>query len=106
MSSTFSGTGRTASCRILIVRLGAMGDIIHALPAAASLKHSYAGSHLTWAVEARWAPLLEGNPFIDHLALVRRDGPAALLATWRGLRADRFDFAVDFQGLLKSALVA
>jgi heptosyltransferase-1 len=83
-----------------------MGDIIHALPAAASLKHSYAGSHLTWAVEARWAPLLEGNPFIDHLALVRRDGPAALLATWRGLRADRFDFAVDFQGLLKSALVA
>ena len=64
---------KTASGSILVVRLGAMGDIIHALPAVASLKHNYPGSRLTWAVEPRWAPLLAGNPFIDRLVFIRRD---------------------------------
>ena len=41
------------NARILVVRLGAMGDIIHALPAVASLKHSYSGSRLTWIVEVK-----------------------------------------------------
>src|SRR5215471_14452153 len=94
------------SARILVVRLGAMGDIIHTLPAVASLKHSYPGWQLVWAVEPKWAPLLEGNPFVDALVPVRRDTLSNLLATRRLLRAERFDFAVDFQGLLKSALVA
>ena len=101
----FNG-GNTNSRRILIVRLGAMGDIIHALPAVASLKHSFPGSVLTWAVEPRWAPLLEDNPFVDRIVFLRRDGPKGWLETWRELRSHRYDFAVDFQGLLKSALVA
>jgi heptosyltransferase-1 len=83
-----------------------MGDIIHALPAVASLKHSFPGSHLTWIVEPKWAPLLEENPFIDRLVLLRRDSPAGLFESWRSLREGRYDFAVDFQGLIKSALVA
>ena len=94
------------SCRILVVRLGAMGDIIHALPAVASLKHSFPGSCVTWVVESQWAPLLEQNPFIDRVLHLRRDTPAALLVSWRDLRASRYEFAVDFQGLIKSALVA
>ena len=101
-----AGTQGSEGSRILVVRLGAMGDIIHALPAVASLKHSFPGAHLTWAVEPRWAPLLEGNPFIDRLVLVRRDSLASLFRSWRDLRAAGYDFAVDFQGLLKSALVA
>jgi heptosyltransferase-1 len=92
--------------RILVVRLGAMGDIIHTLPAVASLKHSFPGSRVTWIVEPRWAPLLEGNPFIDRLALLRRDTPAGLFRSWQALRAEGYDLAIDFQGLLKSALVA
>ena len=92
-----------ASSRILIVRLGAMGDIIHTLPAVASLKQSYPGSRLTWIVESRWAPLLEGNPCVDRVAILRRD---ALFASWRALRQESYDLAVDFQGLLKSALTA
>jgi heptosyltransferase-1 len=94
------------SARILVIRLGAMGDIIHTLPAAASLKHSHPGSHLTWVVERRWAPLLAGNPFIDGLVLLRRDSFAGVAESWRRLRAARYDFAVDFQGLIKSALAA
>src|SRR5581483_1630913 len=97
---------KTANARILIVRLGAMGDIIHTLPAVASLKHSYPASTVTWVVEPQWAPLLAENPFVDRVLLLRREAPAGLLASWRELRASRYDFAVDFQGLVKSALVA
>src|SRR5579872_1549275 len=99
-------TTASSGTRILVVRLGAMGDIIHALPAVASLKHSFPGSVLTWVVEPRWAPLLEDNPFVDRVLFLRREGPWGLRETWRELRSSRYDFAVDFQGLLKSALVA
>jgi heptosyltransferase I len=97
---------KAASGQILVVRLGALGDIIFTLPAVASLKHSFPGSRLTWAVEPQWAPLVEDNPFVDHVVLVRRDSPAAMLESWRQLRRERYDLAVDFQGLIKSALVA
>jgi heptosyltransferase-1 len=91
---------------MLAIRLGAMGDIMFTLPAIASLKHNFPGWHLTWAIEPRWAPLIEQNPFVDCVLPVRRDTPAGLMETWRLLRAGRYDFAVDFQGLIKSALVA
>ena len=92
--------------RILAIRLGAMGDIIFTLPAIASLKHSYPGWHITWAIEPQWTALIEQNPFVDCILPVRRDTPGAMLDTLRQLRATRYDFAVDFQGLIKSALVA
>jgi heptosyltransferase-1 len=92
--------------RILAIRLGAMGDIIHALPAVASLKQSFPGCHVAWAVEPRWSVLLHGNPFVDEVVPIRRDNLPAVLETRRRLRAGRFDAAVDFQGLIKSALVA
>jgi heptosyltransferase-1 len=92
--------------RILVIRLGAMGDILHALPAAATLKHGFPGSHLTWAVEPKWAPLLDENPFVDCVTLVRRRSAAELWRSWRDLRSRPYDLAVDFQGLIKSALVA
>src|SRR6266851_1809073 len=92
--------------RILVVRLGAMGDIIHTLPAVASLKHSFPGSHITWAIAPQWAPLLDGNVFVDRRILVERTSLRALWRSRRELRRDAFDFAVDFQGLVKSALVA
>jgi heptosyltransferase-1 len=97
----FRGSGR-----ILVVRLGAMGDIVHALPAVASLKHAFPGWQVTWVVEPRWATLLEANPFVDRVVLLDRRTGAGLARAWRELRAERFDFAVDFQGLIKSALVA
>src|SRR5215467_6269307 len=96
----------SSGTRILVVRLGAMGDIIHTLPAVASLKHSFPGSQLTWIVEAKWAPLLEQNPFVDRLAILRRGGPAEIWGSCQALRSERYDFAVDFQGLIKSSLLA
>jgi heptosyltransferase I len=92
--------------RILVVRLGSMGDVIAALPAVASLKHSIPHSKITWVIDPRWAQLLEGNPFIDSVLHLDRRTVTGLGHAWRELRAARFDIAVDFQGLLKSALVA
>jgi heptosyltransferase-1 len=91
--------------RILVVRLSSMGDVIHALPAVASLKHSFPHSHLTWVIRHRWTPLLKNNPFVDEIIPFERT-LAGILETRRKLRQTRFDLAIDFQGLLQSALVA
>ena len=92
--------------RILVVRLGAMGDVIHALPAVASLKNTFPGARITWVVEPRWAPLLEANPFVDRVTPLRRGTARGILESWREIRTERYDFAVDFQGLIKSAVTA
>lgn len=91
---------------ILIVRLGAMGDVLHALPAAASLKHNFPASKLTWVVDAPWAPLLAGNPFLDTVIPFDRKRPRTWWHTRRALHQSRYSLAVDFQGLMKSAIVA
>jgi heptosyltransferase-1 len=82
-----------------------MGDVIHALPAAASLKHSFPLSSLSWVIRPRWAPLLEGNPYVDEVIPVQRS-IAASFAAARRLRARHFDLGVDFQGLIQSAVLA
>jgi heptosyltransferase-1 len=91
---------------ILVVRLGAMGDVIHALPAAASLKQSFPHCRLRWVLDRKWEPILRGNPFVDELTLVDRKSLTSLLDLRRKLRSSHHDFAVDFQGLIKSALIA
>ena len=91
--------------RILVVRLSAMGDVIHALPAVASLKHSFPHSKLTWVIRPKWADLLEGNPFVDEVVEMDRSAQGVVAAA-RELRRERFDVVVDFQGLVQSALVA
>lgn len=102
--------------RILVVRLGAMGDVIHTLPAVARLKRAFPAARIAWAIEPRWAALLSGNPCVDEVIAVPTTAwrkRAASPATWsavralrNGLRAAAFDTAVDFQGLLKSAILA
>ncbi len=92
--------------RILVVRLGAMGDVIHALPAAATLKQAMAPSHLAWAIEPRWTPLLEGNPHVDEMIAINRREWSSVRSAWPRLRSGDWELAVDLQGLVKSALVA
>ncbi len=89
---------------ILVIRLGAMGDIIHALPAVASLKKSLPESKLAWLIAPKWIPLLEGNPYVDELIPFSRRGIGALRNSWRRLRAIEPRIAIDFQGLLQSAI--
>jgi len=100
-----SADGKPTS-RILVVRLGAMGDILHTLPAVAALKQNHPNADLTWLVEPQWTPLLEGNPFVDRVIQFRRRNLRGLLESIRELRTHSYDLAIDFQGLLKSAIPA
>lgn len=114
-----SGTNNIRSperANILVVRLGAMGDVVHALPAVATLKHNFPDARITWAIEPRWAVLLRENPHVDRVLALdlprwrsqwwSRRAWSELMSARRDLQAARFDLAIDFQGLLKSALVA
>ena len=108
-----SGIPLPKAPRLLLIRLGAMGDVIHTLPAAALLRQVLPEADISWAVEPRWAPLLEGNPAIDRVIETRLKAwrkqmlsPETLreLRSLRAeLRAQGFDAAIDFQGLIKSA---
>ena len=94
------------SMRLLIVRLGAVGDIIHTLPVAAALRRKFPDATVDWAVDERYAELLELTPVIDRpIVLASRSRPAvaAWLAFRRELRDGGYDVALDLQGLAKSA---
>ena len=91
---------------ILVIRLGAMGDILHTLPAVEMLHRRQADARIYWIAEERWHPLLEGHPALAGLLSFDRRSWSALRETRRSLRALKFDQAIDFQGLVKSGLVA
>ncbi|HSU30635.1 MAG TPA: glycosyltransferase family 9 protein [Bryobacteraceae bacterium] len=91
---------------VLILRLGAMGDMLHALPAVASLKRSFPERRLIWTMAPKWIPLVEGNPYIDEVVPFDRRDAKTLMSCWRRLREIRPEWAIDFQGLIQSALVA
>ena len=91
---------------VLIIRLGAMGDILHTLPAVEMLHRARPEARLYWIAEERWHPMLEGHPALAGLLPFNRRSWTALKATRRILRALQFDEAYDFQGLIKSGLVA
>lgn len=93
--------------RALIVRLSAIGDVVHTLPALSALRGH--GWEVGWAVEPAARLLLEGHPLLDHVVPIPgargfRPGPARTAAA--ALRARGYDAALDFQGLWKSALWA
>ena len=104
---------------ILIVRVGAMGDVLHALPAVAALKRAQPQWRVDWAVDPRWAPLLMGDdergPAVDmvHLAQAKEWSksplsPATLrsvLGLRKELRTEHYHLAVDMQGTLRSAVI-
>jgi lipopolysaccharide heptosyltransferase I len=102
--------------RILIVKLGSIGDIVHTLPALAALRAAQPHSEISWVVERRSAEILRDNPLLDRLievdtkalrrGLMSGETLRAPRQQLRRLRASAFDVALDFQGLLKSASIA
>lgn len=102
--------------KILIVKLGAIGDIVHTLPALHAIRTELPNAAISWVAEKRSAEILRGNVLIDRLIEVDtrtlRTGMAVpeMLREIRrqasDLRKFRFDIAIDFQGLLKSAMIA
>ncbi|MGO9240758.1 MAG: glycosyltransferase family 9 protein [Bryobacteraceae bacterium] len=91
--------------RILIVRLGSMGDILHALPAVALLRRTWPEAGIDWAVHPKWRELLAGNPLALEPIYVDRTSAASVRQAIRRLREACYDFAIDFQGLIQSAIL-
>jgi heptosyltransferase-1 len=91
---------------ILIVRLGALGDVVHAVPAAAALRKAFPEAGIDWLVDAKHRDIVDLVTAIDRT--VTLDSPT--LAGWttvlRALRRTSYDIAIDLQGLLKSAVLA
>lgn len=101
--------------RILIIKLGSIGDIIHTLPSLAAIRHALPDAHISWVAEEKSAEILRSNPFIDELIEVDthslRGGRIVeemLIGASRQikeLRQHEFDLSIDFQGLWKSAMI-
>jgi ADP-heptose:LPS heptosyltransferase len=106
----------SAADRVLLVRLGAVGDVLRALPVARRVRSAFPGLHLSWIVEDLSRPLLEGHPDVDAvIPFPRREmraigRPATFLAALRGLqerlRKGDFTAAIDLQASFKSGAVA
>lgn len=98
---------------ILIVKPSSLGDIVHTLPAVARIRRRWPRARLAWLVNPEWAPILAGNPDVDEVIEFPRQRFGGLagwmrLPGWiRELRERmRPDLVFDFQGLLRSALIA
>ena len=96
--------------RFLLVRLGAFGDIVHAIPVAAALSRAFPSARIDWIVSAKHRELLDLVPIIDRRLVIKDRGDAgggtSLIAAIRELRRSHYDVAFDLQGLLKSAVLA
>jgi len=103
---------------ILIVKLSAIGDVIHTLPSLAALRHLYPDAHITWVVEEAAADLVIHHPYLDEVLISRRKSwiknvkAGQFQSTGREiqsfltrLRSRRYDLVIDFHGLLKSGVV-
>jgi heptosyltransferase I len=91
---------------ILIVRLGALGDVVHAIPAAAALRTAQPDARIDWLVEARHRPMVDLVTCVDRVVTLDGRTVGAWTDAVRRVRQVRYDIAFDFQGLMKSAILA
>ena len=89
--------------RILIVKLGALGDVVHAIPVAAALRRAFPSARIDWLVSPKHREILDLVPVIDRRLAVN---DARMISAIRELRGHRYDVAIDLQGLIKSAALA
>ena len=98
---------------IALIKPSALGDIAHALPVLSALRRRYPQARITWIVNRAFEPILQGHPHLD--ATLAFDRGALRRGWWRGaasfagflrkLRQQKFDLAIDLQGLLRSGLM-
>lgn len=97
---------------IFVLKPSSLGDIVHTLPAVARLKAAWPACRIAWLINAQWAPLLAGNPDVAETVIFPRQefrglhgackvGPWLRQQVW----GRRPDLGLDFQGLLRSALI-
>jgi 3-deoxy-D-manno-octulosonic-acid transferase/heptosyltransferase-1 len=104
---------------ILIVKLSAVGDVVHTLPSLSALREAYPAAHITWVVEEGAADLLHNHPDCDRVLVSfrkrwvnslirgrnRRETIGEIRSFLSVLRDRHYDLAIDFHGLFKSAVI-
>lgn len=103
---------------ILIVKLSAIGDVIHTLPSLAVLRRLYPDAHITWVVEEAAADLVKNHPYLDAVLISRRKSWSKdiqkgkilkplfdMRSLIKELRQRRYDLVIDFHGLFKSSII-
>jgi ADP-heptose:LPS heptosyltransferase len=105
--------------RILVIRLGALGDVVRSLPAVSALRAAFPAAWISWLVEPAAASVLAGQPFIDEICVFPRDALQTRLRSGslpslardvrrfiRLLRRGRFDLVLDFHSILRSSVLS
>jgi heptosyltransferase-1 len=101
-----------APSSILVVKPSSLGDVVHTLPAVARLKATWPEAGISWLINPEWAPLLDGNRDVDEAIVFPRNafrgiGSVPRILRWAmEMRRRQFDLVLDFQGLLRSAIIA
>jgi heptosyltransferase-1 len=97
---------------ILIIKPSSLGDIVHTLPAVAAIRDAHPRAQITWVINPEWAPILRGNPDVNHCHIFPRGdftgigAPVGFRAWLKQTKELKPDLALDFQGLLRSAIIA
>ena len=103
---------------ILIVKLSAIGDVIHTLPSLTALRHLYPDAHITWVVEEAAADIVKNHPYLNEVIVSRRKSWSKdiqkskilkplfnMRSLIKELRRRRYDLVIDFHGLFKSSII-
>ncbi len=93
------------AARILLIKPSSLGDIVHTLPVVSAIKQHRPDVHITWVVKRQWAELVERVGGVDRVWPVAPTVRGWIAAGFE-LRAERFDLAIDVQGLFRSGLLA
>lgn len=92
--------------RLLFVKLSSLGDVVHALPLLEAIREGLGPEvHIIWAVRTKFADLLQGNPHLSALSTLKGSGIGEIWGFGQTLKTERFDVALDTQGLLASGVV-
>lgn len=96
---------------IALIRLSALGDIVHNMVVLELIKKHYPNAHITWIVDKKFEAIVQHSPFIDaivpiHMSAIKKFDTKVLRQEIAKLNALNFDVVIDTQGLLKSAIIA
>jgi heptosyltransferase I len=89
--------------RLLVVRLGSLGDIVHTFPAVAALRESFPKAEIVWLTHPRWKPFVESSELASEVWEIETRSYSSVRVILARIRKRRFTAAIDYQGLWKSA---
>jgi ADP-heptose:LPS heptosyltransferase len=92
--------------RVLIVLLGAIGDVVRALPLLGRIRNAWPGAHIAWAVEPKSSGLLEHHRWLDEVIVYDRTRAWTFISFLHRIRNGHFDLAIDLQRHLKSGVTS